>query len=238
MTVMVTFQPMPQAVIYLATNAINGKMYVGKTTYGLRRRWNQHKSHASKGSQLPFHRALRKYGDGAFWLHIVEVCDESLVNDRERYWIDRLGTLVGGYNASTGGEGTSGYRFSVEQREKVRAARREQVMKPEHIAALHAGRRGQQNTDEHKSKVGAAVRGRKRTPEQVANIAAAHLGISAGEYVARRAAGQAHCGGYGLREPHWYDATMSAQRGRPCSPCRECSNAYEREKRRRKREAA
>lgn len=50
-------------IIYLITNAINDKKYVGQTIKSLKRRSNAHKRDAFKyQSSLPLHRAMRKYG--------------------------------------------------------------------------------------------------------------------------------------------------------------------------------
>jgi hypothetical protein len=47
--------------IYLITNTVNGKVYVGKTIGELRRRWSQHIKVAKKGSPTHFSNAIRKY---------------------------------------------------------------------------------------------------------------------------------------------------------------------------------
>lgn len=58
------------ASIYLATNRINGKRYVGFTT-NIERRKITHKSAAAKGSNYVFHKAIRKYGMDAFDFSII-----------------------------------------------------------------------------------------------------------------------------------------------------------------------
>ena len=52
--------------IYLATNRVNGKPYVGKTEKTLETRWKWHLNSARKGGPNLIHRALRTYGDDAF----------------------------------------------------------------------------------------------------------------------------------------------------------------------------
>ena len=54
------------SIIYLATNKINFKRYVGFTTQGLRERKRQHKQDANNGSQTYFHRAIKKCGIDEF----------------------------------------------------------------------------------------------------------------------------------------------------------------------------
>ena len=53
----------PFGVVYLITNTVNGKVYVGQTINGLSKRWKGHKNDVRNGSQNPLHRAIRKYGE-------------------------------------------------------------------------------------------------------------------------------------------------------------------------------
>ena len=52
----------PFGVVYLITNTVNGKVYVGQTINGLSKRWKGHKNDVRKGSQNPLHRAIRCTG--------------------------------------------------------------------------------------------------------------------------------------------------------------------------------
>lgn len=98
---------MPQTRIYAVINRHNFKLYVGQTVNTLARRLNGHLSAVKKGSQLPFHKALRKYGIRGF--DIVEL---AATDDREyAHFLERLyialyhsGSNDSGYNASQGGE--------------------------------------------------------------------------------------------------------------------------------------
>ena len=68
-------------VIYKVTNSINGKVYVGKT-YNFEKRKREHIYDIE--DNLPFHRALKKYGiDNFVWeiidkLHYIRVLDYLL----------------------------------------------------------------------------------------------------------------------------------------------------------------
>lgn len=76
--------------VYLHTNTVNGKRYVGITSRPMMKRWNSHLS-ASKKSDLFFHKAIRKYGPNP-WLHeSLEVVDtEGEASDAEQWWIGTL----------------------------------------------------------------------------------------------------------------------------------------------------
>lgn len=87
--------------IYLRTNKINGKMYVGQTIMSLQKRWSSHKESDSLIGQ-----ALRKYGEDNFDSRVLEECDSlEMLNFRERCYILALGTLAPhGYNLQPGGD--------------------------------------------------------------------------------------------------------------------------------------
>jgi hypothetical protein len=49
---------------------------------------------------------MNKYGIESFKVETIEQCSETIVNEREIYWIDKLDSFHNGYNATKGGEGT------------------------------------------------------------------------------------------------------------------------------------
>ena len=104
--------------IYKITNLINGKIYIGKTTYTIKCRWQQHVS-ASKTNpdkqdyNYLLHKAIRKYGENNFSVETLEEVPEGQnLSSREIYWIDFYKSCVleeenNGYNMTYGGEGVS-----------------------------------------------------------------------------------------------------------------------------------
>lgn len=106
-------------IIYCATCATNGKKYVGQTCRPcvigpealLERRRGKHEATAARGSRLPFHSAIRKYGAATFAWEILEsLADIDALNSREEYYINTLRTLhrSHGYNAMHGGLNRTG----------------------------------------------------------------------------------------------------------------------------------
>lgn len=117
------FHPKPCGLIYLITNIVNGKVYVGQTTKTIGERFSEHKSEARRGSELPFHRAVRKYKPDAFTATELEKCsDRDSLNQAETRWIRTLhaATSESGYNCTSGGEG--GYERTPESRLRIAAA--------------------------------------------------------------------------------------------------------------------
>lgn len=97
--------------IYKATSATTGKVYIGQTTQTtqtLQERINQHNSHAF-GHQYNyhFHNAIRKYGPEDFTYEIIEdgIKSAKVLNEREKYWIAYYDSYYNGYNSTLGGEG-------------------------------------------------------------------------------------------------------------------------------------
>lgn len=92
--------------IYMATNKVNGKSYIGLTTGTLENRRKQHKSQAKRVDGL-FQRAINKYGWDNFSWEVLEDGIDSIddLNKREIYYIDKYDTFNKGYNMTLGGEG-------------------------------------------------------------------------------------------------------------------------------------
>ena len=104
-------------IVYLVTNLVNDKKYVGKTIKTLPKRWSVHKAHAKKGSQFYFHKALMKHGFHNFKTEILfEVGDHDDCVNLEKDMIVRYRTRDPkyGYNLTDGGEGIPGKVMSQE----------------------------------------------------------------------------------------------------------------------------
>lgn len=95
--------------IYKATSATTGKVYIGQTSQNLQERINQHNSHAY-GCQYNyhFHNAIRKYGVNDFDYEIIEdnIASKDILNEREKYWISYYNSYYEGYNSTMGGDGS------------------------------------------------------------------------------------------------------------------------------------
>ena len=106
--------------IYVITNKINGKQYVGKTENTIDKRWREHcnnyqREHCEK---RPLYNAMLKYGIDNFEIKELEYLKEGgkLLSDREIYWIEKLNTYGhNGYNATKGGDKTRCKPKVVEQ---------------------------------------------------------------------------------------------------------------------------
>lgn len=91
--------------IYKITNCINNKVYIGQTVGKIEHRFKEHKNAAVRGCDYKFHRAIRKYGIENFIIEQIEECDNSILDDREVYWIKYYDSYHKGYNSTKGGNG-------------------------------------------------------------------------------------------------------------------------------------
>lgn len=116
--------------IYLATNKINGKQYVGKTKDTVDSRKHCHEK-GRGGCGVALAAAIRKYGPENFVWEVLKggVPDDRL-NQEEREWIWWLGTKApGGYNLTDGGDGL--FNPSQEVRAKISDCSRKTWSDPE-----------------------------------------------------------------------------------------------------------
>ena len=97
------------AYIYKISNRLNSKVYIGQTIKTIEERFQEHiyKSHSEK-SHPPLHQAFIDLGENNFFIELVEECDNEILNEREKFWIDYYDSYNSGYNATIGGSGIIG----------------------------------------------------------------------------------------------------------------------------------
>lgn len=166
------------AVIYKATNKINGKSYIGYAT-NFRKRFAVHKHNALvKNCDHLFHRAIRKYGFEAFeW----EILHEAATLDDEIRLIEEHDTFVytgHGYNLTKGGDGSVGWRMRDETKAKISEKAKGnknclgRVLSEETKAKIRAKRALQTNTTKGKP---SPLKGRKQPKDVVEKRVASRM---------------------------------------------------------------
>ena len=93
--------------IYKITNKANGMCYIGQSV-NIEKRWRKHKSAYGNPNAHEYdyylYRAMRKYGIDNFDFEVIEECSSDLLNDKEKYWIEKYDSYRNGYNQTAGGE--------------------------------------------------------------------------------------------------------------------------------------
>ena len=135
-------------IVYVMTNKMNGKMYVGLTTVSVSWRWKEH-VRSLKKSRLALHHAMRKYGIESFEISVLEELPlGSTLDDldaAETKWIAELQTFMyehpdKGYNmtkgSQKGGWFAKGRKRSQETRDRMSRAKRGKKHTKEHNDAI------------------------------------------------------------------------------------------------------
>lgn len=162
--------------VYLISNLVNGKQYIGITKNTARRRFLGHLRLARSGYENPLHSAIRKYGEEYFYLEVLyNVEDRELLQLLEVECIALYDTIAPkGYNLTLGGDGFF-RKHSPESLAKMRESQR----------AWRA-----RQSEEHRlacnKKVGDALRGQDRSRFSAA-ISAMNKGKTRSEEFKRNA---------------------------------------------------
>ncbi len=117
--------------LYVATNLVNGKRYVG-IAIDFERRWREHRS--GHGSKLVY-QAIAKYGIDNIKFEVVCKATEDYVKMMEVKFIHELKTIPpNGYNLTEGGEGSTGWKASDETRKRMSEAQLGKTQLPHSVA--------------------------------------------------------------------------------------------------------
>lgn len=111
--------------IYITTNNVNGKQYIGKRVYDSEGRWESY-----LGSGILLTRALNRYGRENFSRQIIDTAEsEEDLREKERYWISFYNATESDsfYNIASGGDGgnvRAGYsaeQYAESERKRINA---------------------------------------------------------------------------------------------------------------------
>ena len=92
--------------IYLIKNNVNNKVYIGQTIRTINKRWQGHVYLVGK-SNKELYKDMEIYGIHSFTIKEIEKCENSKLNDREKYYIRLYDSFNNGYNNTLGGSGSS-----------------------------------------------------------------------------------------------------------------------------------
>ena len=155
--------------IYLITNTINGKKYIGKCERPA------HKSTKYMGSGTYIQSAINKYGIENFTKELIEEnLSKETICEREKYWIKKLNTKSEfGYNLTDGGDGV--INVTDEVRKKISEKNKKLVgelnsrygakLTEEHKEILRISNLGKTVSEETKKKISNSKLGSKLSAE-------------------------------------------------------------------------
>jgi group I intron endonuclease len=109
--------------VYAAVCLSNGKLYFGITSRSLARRRS---AHLADKSRARFHQALRKHTPSNFiWVEIIrtETWEEACKCESFLIAFYQTTEHTYGYNGTLGGDGSVGYRHTLEARQSMRSKR-------------------------------------------------------------------------------------------------------------------
>lgn len=92
---------MSECGIYRITSP-SGRVYIGQSK-NISHRWNQYKYYyESINCKSLIYRSLHKYGYNTHKFEIIELCEESALSEREKFWIESQKTWYKKYPTSRG----------------------------------------------------------------------------------------------------------------------------------------
>ena len=163
------------ATIYVITNMLNGKQYVGQTWHSIQRRWRQH----CRDNRKPLGRSIRKHGECNFSIETVTMVSgtQADVDAAETIEISRRNTLMpNGYNIRLGG---SAGQMHPDTRAKISRSHTGRIRKPpsaEWRANMSRAQQGKSHSVETRAKMSRAHQGTKSSAEACAKISRALRG--------------------------------------------------------------
>lgn len=132
----------PYGFIYITTNMVNGKRYLGRRKFS--EDWKYY-----LGSGKVFRRAIKEYGRENFIRHIIDIAyTEEELNQKEYDYSVEFDVVESDdwYNLVYGGGTTTGYKMSDETKEKIGNKAKARLSNPEnHPMYGKQGLSGEQN---------------------------------------------------------------------------------------------
>lgn len=160
--------------IYKITNLVNGKVYIGCSSWNIKKRWTFHKQELKNDRHINKHlqKSYNKYGRTNFRFEIIELCDKEIVPEREKYWINFYisNDYRYGYNKTVGGDsshlvGELNPFYGKKHKPGTFENRTNDHFK------------GRKHSEETKRKMSEKRKGRKMSPESIEKSRQAHIGV-------------------------------------------------------------
>ena len=158
--------------IYLITNNINGKIYIGKHS-------TDNIDDSYMGSGILIKKAIQKYGIENFTKEYLAFCDtEEKLNWLEKFYIKKYKAREVGYNLTDGGDGSLG-RYQSEET-KMKISNTKSGTKVPKLSIALKGKpstfKGKHHSTDSKQKLSEAHKGKHHSDEAKRKISEGHKG--------------------------------------------------------------
>jgi len=168
------------SVIYIITNIVNDKQYVGQAVVK-DKRWRDHRIMLNAGKHKNRHlqASYNKYGKEAFIYTVLEKVDVEFLDFREQYWMNILNTVTpNGYNLNPAAGSALGFKHSEETKKRWSEQRKGKKRSAEFAASVAARMTGKIVSSETKERQRLAQLGSTKSDETKAKHAARMAGNS------------------------------------------------------------
>lgn len=162
--------------IYLITNTINGKYYVGQTIRTVEKRWREHLKYSKQiegksTKKAHLYNSMRTHGSENFKIETLCECpDIETLNSSEKFFVSFTASYKPsfGYNQTMGGNNAllterAKANLSLAHKTSTKAKAHREVLRISQIGRSPSNK-GQKASQEAIAKQIAASRGRKRKP--------------------------------------------------------------------------
>lgn len=168
-------------IIYKIINLVNNKIYIGKTSKTLEKRFYEHCFQHMKNKTV-LRKAVDKYGTDSFKIELIEECSEDGSNEKEIYYINFYNSIKNGYNSTVGGDGASFGEMNVSKRPEVREKLKYNFLGKKHTEEtkrkISNKLKGTKLSDETKRKISESCKGHKSSAGEDSKLSKSYIVIT------------------------------------------------------------
>lgn len=160
--------------IYKITNNVNGKIYIGQTKHSIEYRWKQHcyrSTYEYKNGSI-IDEAINKYGKENFTVEQLDTANTpDELNEKEKYYIEKLNSIVEGYNITEGCNSVP-----IKSQSKEANIKRSISLKRAYSEGRISSKKGTKRSAEDRLKISIGQMGRKHSEETKLKISLSQKG--------------------------------------------------------------